>query len=84
MWMIMTFSFLSAAIAALVISAVLGPRQSADFGAIVGAIIAVCWISMSKLYNVLFENQPIKLFLLHAGFDIVTFMTMGAIVGYWR
>ena len=62
MWMIMTFSFLSAAIAALVISAVLGPRQSADFGAIVGAIIAVCWISMSKLYNVLFENQPIKLF----------------------
>ena len=84
MWVIMALSFLSAAISALVISAVLGPRQSADFGAIVGGIIAVCWISMSKLYNVLFENQPIKLFLLHAGFDIVTFMTMGAIVGYWR
>ena len=84
MWMILTMSFLSAAIAAYVIAAVLGPRSSAGFGAIVGAVIAICWISMSKLYNVLFENQSVKLFLVHAGFDLVTYMTMGAIVGYWR
>jgi hypothetical protein len=84
LWLIMILSFLSAVVAAFVISAVLGPRSNAEFGAIVGAAIAICWISMSKLTDVLFENKPVKLFILHAGFDLVTFMVMGAIVGYWR
>jgi len=84
MWVILALSFLSAAIAAFLISAILGPKPNAEFGAIVGATISLCWISMSKLSSVLFENQKIRLFLLHAGFDLVTFMVMGAIVGYWR
>ncbi len=84
MWLILTLSFLSAAIASFLIAVILGPKPNAEFGAIVGAAIALCWISMSKLYNVLFENQKVQLFLLHAGFDLVTFMVMGAIVGYWR
>lgn len=84
MWLILLLSFLSAAVASFVISAVLGNRASPDFGAIIGAIIAICWITMSKLTEVLFENRPVKLFLLHAGFDLVSFMVMGAIVGYWR
>jgi len=84
LWLILSLSFISAAIAALLISTILGPKPNAEFGAIVGAAIALCWISTSKLYNVLFENQNIKLFLLHAGFDLVTFMVMGAIVAYWR
>ena len=82
--LILALSFLSAFVASFVIAAVLGPRSSPDFGAIVGAIVAICWISMSKLTDVLFENRPVKLFLLHAGFDLVSFMIMGAIVGYWR
>ena len=84
MWVILALSFLSAAIAAYLISAILVPKPKAEFVAIVGAAISLCWISMSKLYSVLFENQKIRLFLLHAGFDLVTFMVMGAIVGYWR
>ena len=84
LWKILILSFLSAAVSSFVIALVLGSRQSADFGAIVGAIIAICWISMSKLTDVLFENRPVKLFLLHAGFDLVSFMIMGAIIGYWR
>ena len=39
MWMILLLSFLSAAIASFVISAVMGPRSSAEFGAIIGASI---------------------------------------------
>ncbi len=84
MWVITLLSFLSAAIASFVFSMVLGPNPNAPFGAIIGACIAVFWISMSKLTDVLFENKPVKLFLLHAGFDIVAFMIMGAIVAYWR
>jgi len=84
LWLILVLSFLSAVIAAFLISAVLGPNPNAEFGALVGAAIAICWISMSKLTDVLFENKSVKLFLLHAGFDLVTFMVMGAIVGYWR
>ena len=84
MWLILVLSFLSAVISSFVIAAVLGPKPSPDFGAIVGAIVAICWITMSKLTDVLFENKPVKLFFLHAGFDLVSFMIMGAIVGYWR
>ena len=84
LWMILILSFLSAVISSFVIAVVLGPRPSPDFGAIVGAIVAICWITMSKLTDVLFENKPVKLFFLHAGFDLVSFMIMGAIVGYWR
>lgn len=84
MWLILVLSFLSAAVAAFMISAVLGPRSSVVTGAIVGAAVAICWITMSKLTDVLFENKPVRLFLLHAGFDLVSFMLMGAIVGYWR
>jgi len=84
LWKILILSFLSAVVSSFVIAAVLGPRQSLDFGAIIGAIIAICWITMSKLTDVLFENKPVKLFFLHAGFDLVSFMVMGAIVGYWR
>ncbi|MCL4482476.1 MAG: DUF1761 domain-containing protein [Bacteroidetes bacterium] len=84
MWLITVLSFLSGAIASFLISMVLGPNSSASFGAIIGAIVAIFWITMSKLTLVLFENQPIKLFLLHAGFDVLSFMVMGAIVGFWR
>jgi len=84
MWMITLLTFLSAFVASFVISMVLGPRSSAGFGALIGACIAFFWIAMSKLTSVLFENQPVKLYLLHAGFDLVAFMIMGAIVGFWR
>jgi hypothetical protein len=84
MWMITLLSFLSAAVASLVISLILGPNPNGPFGAIIGACIAVFFISMSKLTSVLFENQPVRLYLLHAGFDVVAFMLMGAIIGYWR
>jgi hypothetical protein len=84
MWMITLLSFLSATVSAFVISWILGVNSSATFGAIIGAGIAFFWITMSKLTNVLFENQPVKLFLIHAGFDLVAFMVMGAIVGHWR
>ena len=84
MWMITLVTFLSAAIASFLISLILGPNPNPSFGAIIGFCIAFCWISMSKLMNVLFANQPFRLFLLNAGFDLVAFMVMGAIVGYWR
>ena len=84
LWMITLVTFMSAFVASFVISMVLGPRSSAGFGAIIGACIAFFWIAMSKLTSVLFENQPVKLYLLHAGFDLVAFMIMGAIVGFWR
>lgn len=84
LWLIVLFAFLSSAVSAFVISMVMGPNANAPFGAIIGACIAVFWISMSKLTAVLFENQPVKLYLLHAGFDLVAFMVMGAIVAYWR
>ena len=84
MWMITLVSFLSAVVASFAISLIMGEHSNGPFGAIIGACIAVFFISMSKLMKVLFENQPLRLFFIHAGFDIVAYMMLGAIVGYWR
>lgn len=84
MWVITVLTLLSGCAASFVISMVLGPNSNAPFGAIIGACIAFFWITLSKLNSVLFENQPVKLFLLHAGFDLTAFILMGAIVAYWR
>jgi len=84
MWVITVLTFLGGFAASFVISMVLGPNSNAPFGAIIGACIAFFWITLSKLNSVLFENQPVRLFLLHAGFDLTAYMIMGAIVAYWR
>ncbi|MCE1199448.1 MAG: DUF1761 domain-containing protein [Marinilabiliales bacterium] len=84
MWMITLVSFISGILISYVISIPLGPHSNGTFGALIGFIIAVFWISTSKLTSVLFENKPFKLYLIHAGFDVVAFMVMGSIVGYWR
>jgi hypothetical protein len=84
MWLITLLTFFSGLAASFVISMVLGPNSNAPFGAIIGACIAFFWITLSKLNSVLFENQPVKLFLIHAGFDLTAYMIMGAIVAYWR
>jgi len=83
-WMIMLITYIFAFLAAFSLSMFLGPESDAAFGAIAGALVAVFWITTSKASNVLYENQSVKLWLLHAGFDFLAYVAMGAIVGGWH
>ncbi len=83
-WVIMLSTYLFAFLAAFSLAMFLGAESDWSFGAIAGALVAIFWISTSKMANVLYENQPIKLWLLHAGFDFLAYVAMGTIVGGWH
>lgn len=77
-------SFVASLLAAFALALFLGSAANLWFGVFAGFMIAVFWIATSRLNTVLFERQNFSLFLIHAGYDLVAFMAMGAIVGAWR
>ena len=81
MWMIILLSFLFAFVAALGMDSFLNPQSGPLSGAGLGAFVSIVWISASKANTALFENSSLKLILIHAGYDILGYMVMGAILG---
>jgi hypothetical protein len=81
---ILSSSFITSILSAFALAMFLGPESNALFGMFAGFMIAVFWITTSKLNNVLFEKQKTGLFLIHAGYDIVSYLIMGAIIGAWH
>ncbi|WP_163709415.1 DUF1761 domain-containing protein [Mangrovibacterium lignilyticum] len=77
-------SFIASFLAAFSMAMFLGSAGDLMFGVFAGFMIAVFWISTSRLNTVLFEQQKFSLFLIHAGYDLVSYIVMGAIVGAWR
>jgi hypothetical protein len=54
------------------------------FGAAAGFGAGLCWIATSFAINDLFEQRPLKLFLINAGYHTLQFTAMGAILGAWH
>ncbi|MFV0377592.1 MAG: DUF1761 domain-containing protein [Mangrovibacterium sp.] len=77
-------SFIASLLAAIVLALFLGPTSSFWFGTFAGFMIAVFWIATARLNTILFERQKISLFLIHAGYDLVAYLIMGAIIGAWH
>jgi hypothetical protein len=84
MRIIFLLSFMFAISTAFVLAVFLGSESTTISGAITGAIIAVVFITTAKANNMLFEHQSVKLLFIHAGFDLVAYITTGAIVGGWH
>ena len=77
-------SFVGSFLAAFTIAMFLGSSANLGFGIFVGLMISIFWIGTSKLGNVLYEKQKFSLFLIHAGYDIVSYVVMGGIIGAWH
>ena len=80
--------FGGAFVLALVMSANLaaflaGPRD-VGWGMTAGALAGVGWVSTALGTIYLFERRPLKLFLVNAGYQVVSFVVMGAILGAWK
>lgn len=80
--------FGGAFVLALVMSANLaaflaGPRDVV-WGMTAGALAGVGWVSTALGTIYLFERRPLKLFLVNAGYQVVSFVVMGAILGAWK
>lgn len=77
-------SFIASLLAAFALAMFLGTAGTLGFGIFAGFMIAVFWISTSRLNNLLFEQGNLTLFFIHSGYDLITYIIMGAIIGAWH
>ena len=80
---IMVINYIAAALAAFALAMFLGAEASVGFGVFAGLMVAVFWIGTSRLNDVLFERQPLKLYFINVGYNIIIYVLMGAILGRW-
>jgi len=83
--MVRTFgtSFVLQFISAVLMDMFMGIEVTLVDGVIVGAIVGVGWVGTSLGTNYLFSQKSLKLFLIDAGYFMVWFIAVGAILGAW-
>jgi len=50
----------------------------------VALLAAICFVAATAAVNDLMEGRPCKLFFINAFYNIVGFVIMGLIIGFWR
>lgn len=77
-------TFILELIIAFNLAAFLGEEQSLSWGIGAGALAGIGWVAASFGVTYLFERKSMKLFLINAGFHVIAFIVMGAILGVWK
>lgn len=77
-------SFVFALIISFNLAAFIGPESDLAFGLFAGFAAGFGWVAMSFGITYLFERRSFKLFLINAGYQVVTYTIMGAILGVWK
>jgi hypothetical protein len=70
-------------IAAILMDAFLGPNATLSSGVLLGLFVGIGWVATSIGTNYLFASKSLKLFIIDAGYFIVWFTVIGAILGVW-
>ncbi|NNF51335.1 MAG: DUF1761 domain-containing protein [Gammaproteobacteria bacterium] len=70
-------------VAATLLAVVIGDHKSLIYGIHWGLIVGIGWVSTSFATNYLFERRSFKLWLVNAGYNVVLFTVMGAVIGMW-
>jgi hypothetical protein len=78
------FSFLLSFIAAFFLAMFIGPEAGAAFGALAGFMAGLGWVFTYMGIIYLFEGKSLSLFLINAGYSIVSLTIMGFIIGIWQ
>jgi hypothetical protein len=81
---VFALSFLAALVMAFNLAAFLGAKATLGFGAFAGFATGLGWVAMSLGVIYLFEQRSLKLWLINAGYQIVSYTLMGALIGGWR
>ena len=78
-------SFVAALVAAVNLAFFLsGPTTTLAFATLAGALVGGGWVATALATTYLFERRPPGLWLIDAGYHLVAFTLMGAILGAWR
>jgi hypothetical protein len=74
-------SLVSAAVLAKIVA--ITTVSSALYGMKVGFAVWLGFVTTVQLTNVLFAKQPVKLYLINTGYQLVCYLAMGAILAVW-
>jgi hypothetical protein len=66
------------------LGAFLAGPPDVTWGMTAGALAGAGWVAAALGVTYLFERRPLALFLINAGYQIVAFVVMGAILGAWK
>lgn len=77
-------TFLLQLVAASALAVVIGADGTWQSGVITGLSVGIFWIATAYGITYLFEQRSIRLFMINAGYYVVLFAIMGAIIGAWH
>lgn len=81
---IFSLSFLLTLIICFNLAAFLGTDAGFLWGMIYGGLAGIGWVAASLGVLFLFEGRTLKLFLIDGGYQAITYMVAGAIIGAWQ
>ena len=81
--LIFGLSFVLQLIAAAVLAMFIGPDASFGFAVAAAAAVGACWVATAFGVVYLFERRPLGHWALNAGYNIIAYLVMGAILGAW-
>ena len=84
MGMIFGGSFILSFVISFVLVLFLGPERDALFGAMAGLLAGLFWVATAMGITYLFERKSLKLYLINAGYHVITFTVMGFILVVWK
>jgi hypothetical protein len=73
-------SFLLALVIAISLGAFIG-NGGAAFGAVAGLLAGATFVAAALGINYLFERRSLRLFVIDAGYNVITFTVMGVLLG---
>ena len=76
-------SFVLCLFIALSLSLFIGSNVNVGVAVGTGFIIGLCWVSCALGIGYIFEQRPLKLFLVNAGYCILQFSLTGLVLGLW-
>ncbi len=77
-------SALAQLVIALNLAAFIGPRADLGFGLFAGFAAGLGWVAMSLGVIYLFEQRPLRLWLINGGYQVLAYTVMGGVLGVWK
>ena len=77
-------AFVLQLVAAMTLATFLGPESTWLSGVHTGLVIGIGFLATAYGVTYLFEQRPLRLFMINTGFNVVLFAIMGAVIGGWH
>jgi hypothetical protein len=77
-------AFVLQLVAAMTLATFLGPESTWLSGVQTGLVIGIGFLATAYGVTYLFEQRPLRLFMINAGYNVVLLAIMGAIIGGWH